>query len=103
MLWQATYCGVAAMALAIDAKPSRADDIGLGEYLSGECVACHRLDGKDKGIPSIVGLAKGDFLAALRAYKLKERPNQIMQTISSRLTDQEMSALAAYFGQLQSK
>lgn len=103
MLRGATAPGLAALALTLDVSRAFAGDVAFGEYLSGECVTCHRLDGKDNGIPAIVGWPEDQFLAILRSYKVKERPNQVMQTIASRLSEQEISALAAYFGQLKVK
>jgi cytochrome c len=72
-------------------------DSGLGAYLAGECVTCHRTDGANKGIPPIAGWPEASFVAALRAYKQKLRPNVVMQTIAARLRDDEMDALATYF------
>jgi cytochrome c553 len=81
---------------------SRADagDIAYGEYLASECVTCHQISGADKGIPSIVGWPEDQFLAIMKAYKYKALDNEVMQTIARRLSDEEMEALAAYFGSL---
>ncbi len=76
---------------------AHAADTAFGQYLAGECVTCHRKGGENKGIPAIVGWPSDQFVAVLQSYKLKDRPNQIMQTIAGRLSDQEMEALAAYF------
>lgn len=75
----------------------RSTDVALGQYLAGECVTCHRRDGPEKGIPPIIGWPSDQFVAVLQSYRLKDRPNQIMQAIASRMTDQEMAALAAFF------
>jgi cytochrome c553 len=75
-----------------------AADAAFGEYLSGECVTCHRLDGQNTGIPSIVGWPADQFVAVLEAYKAKARPNAVMQTIAGRLSKEDMEALAAYYG-----
>ena len=77
-----------------------AGDIALGEYLSGECVTCHRKDGQDKGIPAIIGWPADQFAAVMLSFKHKDRPNPVMQTIAGRLSDDEMAALAAYFESL---
>ena len=95
--------GLIVVFIVLIASFSSAADLALGEYLSGECVTCHRPDGQDKGIPAIVGWPEDQFLAILQSYKAKERPNQVMQTITSRLSEEEMGALAAYFAQLKSK
>ena len=80
-----------------------AADVAFGEYLSGECVTCHRKDGQDNGIPSIVGWPPEQFTAVLLSYKSKDRANLVMQTIAARLTEDEMQALAAYFESLKAK
>lgn len=99
MKWPTRF-GMLAMLVSAGAERSAAGDAAFGEYLSGECVACHRRDGQDKGIPAIIGWPEDQFLAVLKSYKAKERPNVVMQTITGRLTDEEMAALAAYFGGL---
>lgn len=76
---------------------ARADNVALGEFLSGECVTCHRRDGQDKGIPAIVGWPPDQFTATLQAYKTQRRGNITMQTIAARLSDEDIRALAAYF------
>lgn len=72
-------------------------DAALGEYLSGECVTCHQLSGKNEGIPSIVGWPAPWFVEAMNAYKSKKRANPVMQTIAGRYTEDEIAALAVYF------
>lgn len=72
-------------------------DPEFGEYLSSECTTCHQRDGSDKGIPSITGWPTDDFVVAMHAYKRKLRPHPVMQMMASRLTDEEIAALAAYF------
>jgi cytochrome c len=89
-----------AFALLLLPGPTFAADVAYGEYLSSECITCHRRDGQDKGIPSIIGWPPEQFIAVLKAYKAKDRSNQIMQTITSRLSDDEMAALAAFYGSL---
>jgi cytochrome c len=72
-------------------------DHEYGEYLSSECLTCHQKDGTDEGIPSIVYWPEEDFVVAMHAYKQKLRPHPVMQMMASRLSDEEIAALAAYF------
>ena len=72
-------------------------DVEYGEYLAGECVTCHQPDASDKGIPSITGWPKDDFLRARHAYKVEARPHPVMRMIAGSLADEEIAALAAYF------
>ena len=76
---------------------SMAGDPAYGAYLAGECTTCHRLDGADKGIPSIVGWPVDDFVIALHAYKRGTRVHAVMQMVAGRLSDEEIAALAAHF------
>lgn len=80
-----------------DTGSAAAGDAAFGEYLSGECVTCHRLDGTNTGIPAIVGWPQDQFVAVLQSYKEKTRPNSVMQTIAGRLSKEDMEALAAYY------
>ncbi|MFN3844577.1 MAG: c-type cytochrome [Paracoccaceae bacterium] len=76
-------------------------DAEYGAYLSAECTTCHRRDGSDDGIPSITQWPSEDFVVALHAYKVKLRPHPVMQMMASRLSNDEIAALAAYFATLE--
>jgi cytochrome c len=76
-------------------------DPAYGQYLSGECTTCHQADGGADGIPSIIGWPVEDFVLAMHAYKKKIRQNPAMNMMASRLSDEEIAALAAYFNALQ--
>lgn len=78
-----------------------AADRELGQYLSSECVTCHKASGKvEGGVPPIVGWPADQFIAVMNSYKAKDRDNEVMQTIAARLKDEDIAALAAYFGAL---
>lgn len=76
-------------------------DAEYGEYLSSECTTCHRRDGEYDGIPAIIAWPEEDFVIAMHAYKREIRPHPVMQMMAGRLTDEEIAALAAYFGTLE--
>ncbi|MEY8839800.1 c-type cytochrome [Cribrihabitans sp. XS_ASV171] len=76
-------------------------DPEYGEYLATECTTCHRVDGEYDGIPVITGWYEEDFVLAMHAYKQKIRPHPVMQMMAGRLSDEEIAALAAYFGALE--
>ena len=73
-------------------------DLGYGEYLAGECAACHQKSGK--GIPQINGIEAETFVTIVKAYRSKERDNKVMQMMASRLDDEQIISLAAYFSSL---
>lgn len=76
-------------------------DLEYGAYLAAECTTCHRRDGGADGIPSITGWPEDGFVIVMHAYREKVRPNVTMQTITARLGDEEIAALAAYFATLE--
>jgi cytochrome c len=77
-----------------------AGDIAYGQYLASECTTCHQISGKSDGIPSVVGWPPDQFAAVLNAYRTKQRAHEAMEAIASRLSDQDVAALAAYFGSI---
>jgi cytochrome c len=85
---------MATAALAIEG------DAAYGEFLAGECTGCHQVSGRADGIPSIVGWPRDAFVRALFDYKTNVRSHEIMRSVTARLGDEEIAALAAYFGGL---
>jgi cytochrome c553 len=77
-----------------------AGDMALGRHLAGECTTCHPRGNRAAGIPAIVGWPPDQFVAVLQSYRAKERDNQVMQSVASSLSDDEMAALAEYFAVL---
>lgn len=96
------FC-IVALGSALLSGPTAAADRALGEYLSAECVTCHQLSGQFNGIRSIVGWPEPTFIAVMGEYRGKKRSSDIMHTIASRLSGEEIAALAAYFGSLRPK
>ncbi|MXX88427.1 MAG: hypothetical protein F4Y68_04130 [Boseongicola sp. SB0665_bin_10] len=76
-------------------------DPEYGEYLSSECTTCHRADGGDDGIPSIVRWGEDRFVTVMHAYKLGAREHPVMNMVAGRLGNEEIAALAAYFAALE--
>lgn len=74
--------------------------LAYGKHLSGECSSCHRIDGIDNGIPSITGWATEDFVTTLDFYRNGLRPNPAMVSVAKSLDDEQVKALAAYYGSL---
>ncbi|MDV7142938.1 c-type cytochrome [Tropicimonas sp. TH_r6] len=72
-------------------------DPEYGEYLSSECLTCHRADGETDGIPSVTGWPEEDFVIAMHAYKEKVREHPVMQMMAGRLNNEEIAAVASYF------
>jgi cytochrome subunit of sulfide dehydrogenase len=73
-----------------------------GAGLAAMCASCHRLDGRDKGIPSIVGMDKANLAGAMAARKsgVRSSRSQIMHAVALSLTDDEIATLAEYLATL---
>ncbi|MGI9403821.1 MAG: c-type cytochrome [Hyphomicrobium sp.] len=71
-----------------------------GRHLAGECMSCHRIDGAPSVIPSIFGKPQEEFIALLTAYREGRKTNPVMVSVAKSLDDEQMAALAAYFGSL---
>jgi cytochrome c len=86
-----------AMAAFVASTALTAADIELGRYLATECMTCHRSATSVSTIPNIFGLEEAHTAEVLKAYRAQTLPNPVMQTVASRLKDDEIEALAAYF------
>ena len=75
---------------------SAAAENNQGAQLAAMCAACHRLDGRDQGIPSIIGLDPKKLSEAMEAYRSGKRSSQIMSVVARSLSTEEIAALAEY-------
>jgi len=78
------------------ADRSGAAERDRGAQIAAVCASCHRVDGRDHGIPSIIGLDEATLVAEMRAFKSGERPSQIMRIMSLSLTAEDFTAVARY-------
>lgn len=77
-------------------------DLGYGEYLSAECVTCHKVSGISAGIPAISGIEAESIASLLHAYKSKKLENKVMQLMAGNLDNEQIASLAIYFASLPS-
>ena len=90
------------MSRAPSADSLAADEIyDYGEYLSAECVTCHRREENADGIPAIVGWPEARFIEALKSFQNGERTHEIMQNVARSLGEEEMAALARFYRKLE--
>jgi cytochrome c553 len=68
-----------------------------GRHLARECTSCHRIDGVNNGIPSIIGLPPDTFVTTMKFYREGARTNPVMVSVANSLTDEQLQALAAFF------
>jgi cytochrome subunit of sulfide dehydrogenase len=87
---------IAASLVILVADRSAAADNDRGAQLAATCASCHRLDGRDRGIPSIVGLSGEKFADVMHAFKSGERSSKIMHAVTLSLSDEEIGILAQY-------
>jgi cytochrome c553 len=95
--------GVCALVAVLSVAQAQIDDAKLrsyGQHLGRECVACHRIDGVDNGIPGIVGWTTDVFVETMGYYRDGRRPNQVMISVAQSLDEDQLKALAAYFASL---
>lgn len=101
---QAAACVLAAVSLTtVSTTAAQVDDAKLrayGKQLSAQCAACHRIDGTDNGIPSIVGWPPEDFMFVLKAYRDGGRTDPAMVSAVRELNETQIRALAIFFGSL---
>lgn len=91
----------ATVAVLADTANPKKGDRELGEHLSSLCMGCHQLSGRvSGGIPAIIAWPDEQFVAVIQSYKDGTRDNETMRTISHRLSQEEIEALAAFFGGL---
>ena len=74
-------------------------DLELGAYLSAECTSCHRADAVNQGIPNIFGIPSVVTVQALEQYRTGSRINEAMRNVARSLSEEEISAVAAYLEQ----
>jgi cytochrome c len=93
------HVSCATVVLIASSGPSLAQkaDLEFGRYLATECLACHRGGTAAGTIPNIFGMGEARFIVLIKAYRDKQMPNPVMQSVASRLKDDEIDALAHYF------
>ncbi len=92
--------GALGLMLAVPLAASDVKKIAYGRHLSGECSACHRIDGVDNGIPSITGRDPEEFTDTLEFYRNGARNNPAMVSVAQSLDEAQIEALAAYYASL---
>ena len=100
---------VLAAGLALSAGPAAAQQKaapGGSEHKANVsmCVGCHGIPGYKTAypvvyrVPMIAGQQPGYIVNALKAYKSGERSHPSMRGIAASLSEEEMAALANYYG-----
>ncbi|HCJ61081.1 MAG: hypothetical protein DBW67_02610 [SAR116 cluster bacterium] len=72
-------------------------DLELGEYLAQDCLGCHQAQEVVGTIPIIHGLDAEYFIEAMYDYRDGFRENNVMMSVATSLSDEDVEALAAWF------
>ncbi|MGH6948829.1 MAG: c-type cytochrome [Kiloniellales bacterium] len=89
---------VAGTALLVAPRIATADS-SQGARLAASCTSCHRLDGHDEGIPTIVGQDAESLARMMQAFKSGERPGMIMHAVALTLTEEEIATVSRYLAE----
>jgi cytochrome c553 len=72
--------------------------------LAATCANCHGTNGKsirDGALPSLAGMKSDELIAQMQAFKSGARAATIMHQIAKGFSEQQITALAAYFASQQ--
>jgi cytochrome c553 len=89
------------LAWALAAPGQAAGDAQRGKQIGYTCLGCHGIDNYKNvyptySVPKLVGQHPEYIVAALKAYRAKQRSHGTMYAQASSLSDQDMEDLAAY-------
>ena len=96
ILGRSLVLAIAASAILLAASAHAAAANDQGGQIAAVCASCHRLDGGDRSIPSIIGLGEDRLTRAMLAYRLGERSSHIMRAIALSLSDEEIATVARF-------
>lgn len=92
--------GIAAL-LGITGPAHAAGDAAAGKAKTASCAGCHGANGEGTGSnPPLAGKSEGTLAQAMRDYKSGKRDNAMMKGFVSKLSDQDIDNLAAYYASL---
>ena len=101
LFYSAVFAGLAVSMLA--SAGARAEgDVKAGQVKSIPCMGCHAIPGYSNvyptyHVPRVGGQHPEYIVAALKAYKSKQRSHPTMQAQASSLSEQDMNDIAAFF------
>ena len=97
-------CTLSTIALLISLTPfaavHAAGNAAAGKAAAAACAECHGDNGEGLEAPKIAGLKESELLQAMQDYKSGKRADASMKTAMSKLSDQDLANLAAYYASL---
>ena len=95
-----TGCLIAVVSLAMG--DAAAADAVAGKEKAAACAVCHGIDGLHKvpDAPNLAGNSTGYIVKQLKAFQTGVRQHEQMSIIAKRLSDEDVSDLAAWYASL---
>lgn len=93
---------VTLMIILFISAPSQATNQS-GKNKIKTCTICHGVDGMSDNpdhFPSLYGKSAAQIAKALREFRSGERKNKMMEQATRNLTDEEITSLADYYGNI---
>lgn len=93
---------LAALLFVQVAYPVSAGDAVQGKLKSVSCWGCHGQSGisANPSFPNLAGQKSVYLVKALQDYKQGKRTDGMMNSAASRLSDEDIADIAAYYGQI---
>jgi cytochrome subunit of sulfide dehydrogenase len=91
----------AALAAMVASSACMASAAASAEIPAGasSCSGCHPASAKvDTPVPRLVGQDPATIVAAMQAFRSGQRPATVMDRIAKGFTDDEIKAIAAWYG-----
>ena len=81
---------------------ANAADVAAGKQKSAMCAACHGVKGISPTpiYPNLAGQKEQYLVAAITAYKTRDRNNPMMTPMAASLSDDDIKNLAAYYARI---
>jgi sulfide dehydrogenase cytochrome subunit len=93
---KARHVAVSGLLLCAGMTPVPADEIPRG---AASCSGCHAAEPNvDTPVPRLAGQDVGAMVAAMQAYRSGQRMATVMDRIAKGFSDDEIKAIAAWFG-----
>lgn len=90
--------------MGVVGQAQAAGDVAAGKTKADACKGCHGVNGQGVGkFPELAGHKQGDIVQALNDFKSGKRVNPMMKASASKLSDEDMANLAAYYASLPKK
>lgn len=74
-----------------------AGNAAAGKAKSDDCAECHGANGEGTEGPRLAGKSEAELVQAMQDYKSGKRSDAVMKALLSKLSDQDLADLAAYY------